>query len=229
VTDMPKHVVVLCHPEETSFNMSVAREYCTAVAAHGHEVVLRDLYRMGFDPVLKAQEQPQSPAYMRSADVSDEMAIIAGASVYVLVYPIWFGTPPAMMKGYVERVLGSGFSHRDVRERSTHPLLTGKHLLSFTSSGTPKQWLDQEGAWLSLRNVFDYYLEKAFSMKSSKHIHFSAIVEGLAEQFVQEYLEDVRVMARKTCSIVSSERHRAAANKLMKEAADPKKRGGRDG
>jgi len=221
VTDMPKHVVVLCHPEETSFNMSVAREYCSAVAAHGHEVVLRDLYRMAFDPVLKAHEQPQSRAYARSADVSDEMAVIAGASVYVLVYPVWFGTPPAMLKGYVERVLGSGFSHRDVRERAVHPLLTGKHLLSFTSSGTTKQWLDQEGAWLSLRNVFDYYLEKAFSMRSSEHVHFSAIVEGLADQFVQENLADVRTAARKMCSIVGSERHRAAAQKAMKEAIKP--------
>lgn len=216
----PKHVVVLCHPEETSFNASVAREYCSTVEEIGHEVLLRDLYRMEFDPVLKTSEQPGSADYARSEDVAAELALLAGASVFVLVYPIWYGTPPAMMKGYVERVLGSGFSHRAVRARAPNPLLTGAHLLSLTSSGTTKQWLDEQGAWLSLRNVFDQYLQNAFSMKSAEHVHFSAVVEGLKKRFVDEYLEEVREAARKVSSIAASERHRAATRSTLKLRTD---------
>lgn len=216
----PKHVVVLCHPEEQSFNASVAREYCATIEENGHEVVLRDLYRMGFDPVLKASERPATKSYVRSDDVTAELDLLAGASVFVLVYPIWFGTPPAMIKGYVERVLGSGFSHRAVRARTPSPLLTGAHLLSLTSSGTTKQWLDEEGAWLSLRNVFDHYLQNAFSMKSAEHVHFSAVVEGLKERFVEEYLEQVREAARTVSSLAASERHRAAARSVLKLRSD---------
>ncbi len=214
MSKVPKHVVVLCHPEEDSFNATVAREYCATVEEIGHEVLLRELYRMGFDPVLKAKEQPGAPDYARSDDVTVELDLLAGASVFVLVYPVWFGTPPAMMKGYVERVLGSGFSHRAVRARSPSPLLTGAHLLSLTSSGTTKQWLDEQGAWLSLRNVFDEYLQNAFSMKSAEHVHFSAVVEGLKERFVDEYLEEVRAAARKVSSVVAREGHQAARSTL---------------
>lgn len=220
MSTVPKHVVVLCHPEETSFNATVAREYCATVEEIGHEVLLRDLYRMGFDPVLKANEQPGVANFDRSDGVAAELELLAGASVFVLVYPIWFGTPPAMIKGYVERVLGSGFSHRAVRARSPHPLLTGGHLLSVTSSGTTKQWLDEQGAWLSLRNVFDHYLQNAFSMKSAEHVHFSAVVEGLKERFVEEYLEEVREAARKVSSIAASEGHQTVTRSILKLRSD---------
>lgn len=196
----PKHVVILCHPDESSFNASVARTYCEAVRAIGHEALLRDLYRMGFDPVLKATEQPGRPDFKLETDVGAELDLLQGADAFVLIYPIWFGTPPAMLKGYVERVLGCGFSHRAVRARQFHPMLSGSRLLSFTSSGTTKQWLEEQGAWQSLRQLFDQYIAHAFSLDRHEHVHFSAIVDGLKPRFVEEHLEEVRQQARKICS-----------------------------
>lgn len=207
---VPKHVVILSHPSSDSFNATVAEEYCAVVREIGQEVILRDLYRMNFDPVLKANEQPGSANYSVSGDVAHELELLAGVSVLVLVYPIWFGTPPAMLKGYVERVLGSGFSHRAVRARAQNRL-AGTHMLSLTSSGTTKQWLEEQGAWMSLRMVFDHYLENAFSLASADHVHFSAVVTGLKDQDVREYLEEVRQAARKVSSTVLSEHHRQAA------------------
>jgi NAD(P)H dehydrogenase (quinone) len=195
-----KHAVILCHPEPDSFNASVARIYCDTIGALGHEVVLRDLYRIGFDPVLKPHEQPGRPDFELNSDVAAELDLLQGMDALVLVYPIWFGTPPAMMKGYVERVLGAGFSHRAVRARQYHPMLSGSRLLSFTSSGTTQQWLEEQGAWRSLRQLFDGYIAHAFSLDTHEHVHFSAVVEGLKERFVQEYLEDVRQKARQMCS-----------------------------
>jgi len=200
----PKHVVVLCHPESDSFNASVARTYCETVQALGQEAILRDLYRLNFDPVLKSHEQPGRTDFELSDDVAEELELLEGVDVFVLVYPIWFGTPPAMMKGYVERVLGAGFSHRAVRARQFHPMLSGNRLLSFTSSGTTRQWLEEQGAWRSLRQLFDGYLAHAFSLEGHEHIHFSAIVDGLKERFVNEHLEEVRQRAREICSIMNA-------------------------
>lgn len=207
---VPKHVVVLCHPESDSFNAAVAERYCAVVREIGQEVVLRDLYRMEFDPVLKASEQPGSSSYAVSPDVAHELTLLKGTSVFVLIYPIWFGTPPAMLKGYVERVLGSGFSHRDVRARAPHRL-TGAHMLSLTSSGTSRQWLEEQSAWISLRLVFDRYLENAFSLASAAHVHFPSVVTGLKKRVVGEHLEEVRQAARNVCSVVLSEHHRQAS------------------
>lgn len=218
-TKKSKHVVVLCHPEPDSFNAAVAAKYCAVVEENGQEAVLRDLYRMKFDPVLQANEQPGSSAFLQSPHVAHELDIIADAAYLVLVYPIWFGTPPAMLKGYVDRVLGSDFSFRAVKARDATSRLAGAHLLSLSSSGTSQIWLDEQGEWQSLVTVFDHYLERAFSMASTEHVHFSSIVDGLSERFFLQNMEEVREAARKSCSIALNDIRSGEAERAAKERA----------
>ena len=84
-------------------------------------------------------------------------------------------------------------------------------MLSLTSSGTTQQWLDEQSAWMSLRIVFDRYLENAFSLASADHVHFSAVVSGLKSSGVDAHLEEVGQAAPKVTSIVLSEHHRQAS------------------
>lgn len=199
----PKHVVIVSHPDPESFTLSVARTYCAAVEARGQTAVLRDLYRMNFDPVLKASERPVEEAFTPAADVKAELDLLAGAGAFVLVYPIWFGTPPAMIKGYIERVLGAGTSFAMISDhlhRPRHPLLGGKELLSFSSSGSTKQWLSDQGAWLSLQTIFDGYLARAFWMSTPAHVHFDSVHEGLDQETVRGHLAKVEAQAQDMCN-----------------------------
>lgn len=196
----PKHSVIICHPAASSFTHAVADRYCLAVGEVGHDVVVRDLYAMGFDPVLKDAERPSARGAVLADDVEHELRCLAGSDIFVLVYPIWFGMPPAMLKGYVDRVFGAGFSHRAVHDRMMHPLMNGKALLSFTSSGTSRQWLDEQGAFESLRNVFDTYMRHAFSLRSAHRVHFSNIVENVKKSYAEQCLSDVEQEARKAAA-----------------------------
>jgi NAD(P)H dehydrogenase (quinone) len=197
-----RHVVILCHPDPASFNHSIAEAYCNTVRANGHEVVFRDIYALGFDPVLKSGERP-GPDFILSPDVTRELEIIDGGDVFVLIYPIWFGSPPAMMKGYVERVLGSGIGPDAVQHQTRGALLGGKRLLSFTTSATSSIWLDQEGQEQALRDVFDSYLTHAFGMHAHSHVRFSHITSALSERFAGQYLHDVADRARRLCAEVA--------------------------
>jgi NAD(P)H dehydrogenase (quinone) len=161
---------------------------------------LRDLYRIGFNPVLKKQEQPRPDTFVMSNDVASELAAIEHADVFVLVYPIWFSSPPAILKGYVDRVFGTGFSYGAIRDRGRHRFMGGKQLLSITTSGNSMQWLDEQGAWLSLRTVFGEYLAMAFSMASSEHLHLASIVDNMNERHVKEELFRVTEMGREMCA-----------------------------
>ena len=172
------------------------------------ECDIRDLYSLGFDPVLRASEQPSSKVFEPSKDVAAELATLENADVIVFVYPIWFGTPPAMLKGYVERVMGAGFGHRQMREQGKGPAVAGKHLVSITTSGNSIQWLDGQGAWLSLKTVFDAYLANAFSMASTDHLHVSNVVEGMNDQAVREELFRVTQFADATCARLMSSAHK---------------------
>lgn len=197
-----RHAVILCHPDPDSFNASVAERYCQSVREVGHEVILRDLYRMDFDPVLKSNERPHLGTMAIADDVAAEIDEIRSADVFVLVYPIWFGTPPAMLKGYVERVFGAGFDHRAMREPKRHSFMADKHLVSLSSSGNSIQWFEEQGAWLSLRNVFDHYLATAFSMASEEHIHFSNIVDPMTAHNIDVELQRVSEFAQKKCAAI---------------------------
>lgn len=199
-----RHAVILCHPDAHSFNAAMAARYADTVRELGQEVVVRDLYRLHFDPILKASERATAADYMLDGDVAVELTQLEGADIIVLVYPIWFGLPPAMMKGYVDRVFGAGFSYHAVRDRTRHPLLTGKRLLSLTSSGASRPWLEEQGAWLSLKTIFDDYLRHAFSLESTEHVHFGSIVGGLKPRFIEEHLFVVEQTARRLCAPVSA-------------------------
>lgn len=195
-----KHAVIVAHPSPDSFNLSVARRYAAVARELDDEVIVRDLYRLGFDPVLKADEQPGSGQSPLAEDVKAELALLSGTDVFVLVYPIWFGGPPAMLKGYIDRVLGAGITYSQVHDRRSHGLMGGKRLISFTSSGNSRYWFEGQGAWMSLRNVLDTYLTNAFGLAGNDHYHFDCITSPMNRVKIDARLREVEDVARATCA-----------------------------
>jgi NAD(P)H dehydrogenase (quinone) len=198
-----RHIVILSHPGPDSFNHAIARAYCDAVRFYGQEAVVRDLYAMGFNPVLSGVERPGPNHPHPFRDVADELEIIRRSDVFVMIYPIWFGSAPAMLKGYVDRVLGAGVVPSDVQAGKSTSLLGDKRMLSFTTSATTGLWLDEQGQQSALRTVFDRYLMFAFGMHSQKHVHFGHITDELIERSASQHLQDVKEQARHICAEVA--------------------------
>jgi len=202
----PRHVVVLAHPNAGGFNGLMADAYCQGVRQSGQEAIVRDLYSMGFDPILREEERPRKAGTVLSADVKVELDHLRGSDVFVLVYPIWFGMPPAMMKGYIDRVLGAGVTAQQVEHGEAMTVMKGQRLISITSSGASTAWLKKQDQVESLRNVFGRYLVHAFDMKSYEDIHFGETVEGLAQEYVDPLIDRVENFATRICASVADER-----------------------
>ncbi|MFI4933928.1 MAG: NAD(P)H-dependent oxidoreductase [Caulobacterales bacterium] len=198
-----KHVVILAHPSGHSFNAAAAKAYLRAAQSMGHSAVLRDLYAMGFDPRLGAQELPWAPDFAPGADAIAERALIAEADVIVFVYPLWFNAPPAMLKGYVERVFGMGFGYEDAQP-GVRPLLAGKRLVSLSSSGAPAAWVDQTGALSRLRVGFDEHLAAVCGLTVLEHLNFGAVTPGIRPDAVEAMLGEVDALARRLFSPAAS-------------------------
>ena len=209
--DAPRHLVVLGHPAPGSFNHAVAARYCAEIKACGQHAILRDLYALDFDPRLREDRRPGRQTGM-SADVANELNHLRAADVLVLVYPIWFGMPPAIVKGYIDRVMGVALTPSAIRDHVPDSVLRNKRLTIFSSSGMTTSWLDGQGQLGALRQAFDEYLMGIFGMRSGGHVHFDAIVDGLKKQFVEENLFTVGEQARKLCSELLAERHAAQAH-----------------
>ncbi|HEY0106618.1 MAG TPA: NAD(P)H-dependent oxidoreductase [Rhizomicrobium sp.] len=186
-----KHAVIVAHPNAQSYTATMTSAYRDAAAAQGASVVLRDLYAMGFDPVLKPGEIPWAKDFAPGADVVAERALLADAGVFAFFYPIWLNAPPAVLKGYLERVFGLGFAYR--REGAGNaPLLKGRKFISFTSSGAPTEWVIQSGAWGAMRTLFDSHFAAVCGMEVVDHIHFGGVTPGIRADSVRADAEKVR-------------------------------------
>jgi NAD(P)H dehydrogenase (quinone) len=191
-----KHVVILAHPNPASFNAAVAKAYVEALRALGDEAVLRDLYAMDFDPRLKAAELPWSPNFAPAPDVITERVMIAGADAICFVYPFWFNAPPAMIKGYVERVLGTGFGFAS-DEAGMRPLMSGKLMVSISTSGAPNAWVNQTHALERLTTGFDDHLASVCGLSVLEHLHLGAVTPGIRPDAAEGMLADVKALAQR--------------------------------
>jgi NAD(P)H dehydrogenase (quinone) len=189
-----RHAIILAHPLAESFNGSAARAYVQAIEAASHTADLRDLYGMGFDPRLPAHELPGRPDFGPSPDVRVEREALAAAQVIVFVYPLWFNAPPAMLKGYVERVLGLGFAYEPALG-GTRPLLTGKSLVSISTSGAPDAWVDRTSAVARLRGAFDDHVAAVCGLTVLEHLHLGGVTPGIRADAAQQLLGRVTKMA----------------------------------
>ncbi len=192
-----KHAVIAAHPNPKSFTHSVARVYAAAAAAQGHEVIQRDLYGMGFDPCLKLEEVPSDSGYQTAPDAAAERALLADVDVFALVYPWWFNAPPAILKGYVERIFSTGFGYEPTFG-GTQPLLSGRRLISFSSSGAPDHWVRETGALEALMTLFDRHLAGVCGLTLVDHIHVGGIVPNITEEAAEDLFQNVREVVART-------------------------------
>ena len=191
-----KHAVVLAHPKADSFTATLAKAYRTAVEARGHMAVTRDLYRMAFDPCLKADEIPGAESFNPHKDVVAERITLGDANVFAFFYPLWLNAPPAILKGYLDRVFGFGFAYGRKLGGNT-PLLTGKKLISFTASGAPTDWVIKTGTWDAMRKIFDEHFAGVCGFEVVDHIHFGGITPGMRPDAVEHEVEKVQATVAK--------------------------------
>lgn len=191
-----KHSLIVCHPEAKSFTLAIAHRYAETVRRYRHQVEMRDLYRLAFDPILNAEERPGAPDFAIPQDVVTGLRALASTDIFVLVYPIWFGAPPAAIKGYIERVFGAGFPFATEATRHRHPLLADKRLVSLTVSENMSAWLHEKGVLLSLRNLFEQYRADIFGMTAIDHVHLDSVVPGLPELEYRQLLLRVEDVAK---------------------------------
>jgi putative NADPH-quinone reductase len=133
--------IILGHPNPGSFNHAIADAARKQLLADGHGVDFHDLYAEGFDPLLQPSE------LVSNGPIPDQVerycAEAASADGIIIVHPNWWGQPPAMLKGWVDRVLRAGIAYRflegDNGEGIPVGLLRAKAAIVFNTSNTPAE------------------------------------------------------------------------------------------
>ncbi len=132
-------LVVLAHPDQDSFNHAIARAAAGALERLGHAAVFHDLYAERFDPVLPAAEIARDAAL--TEEIRRQCAELAAADGIVIVHPNWWGQPPAILKGWIDRIVrpgvAYGFEEGDGGEGVPVGLLRARAAVVLNTSNTP--------------------------------------------------------------------------------------------
>ena len=189
-------LTILAHPQSGSFNHAIASAAMAALEAGGHEVVFHDLYAERFDPLLSSEEIP------KGAQIDEALARhcrdLAEAEGIIVVHPNWWGMPPAILKGWVDRVVRPGLAYEflegDSGEGVPRGLLRARKALVFNTTNTGAK-REQEAFGDPLQTLWKNCIFGLCGVEDFSRRSYGVVVTS-TEAERRAWLDDVRQKVR---------------------------------
>lgn len=154
-------LIVHAHPEAASMCAAMKDRAAAVLRDHGHEVVISDLYAMGFKSVAHRSDFTSiaDPDFLKyqveqflaasqggfASDIAAEQAKLAACDLLILNFPLWWFSLPAILKGWVDRVFAAGVCYGRGKVFATGGLCGRRAMLAVTTGGDPERFTDAGG------------------------------------------------------------------------------------
>lgn len=185
--------IVYAHPWDGSYNHAILTSLTEKLETKKEPFQVIDLYKDGFNPVFTAEElkhfhKGETPYSL----VKDYQEKLKQSTELVFIFPVWWWDLPAMLKGFIDKVMLSGFAFIEDQNTGTlQGLLTNiKKTTVISTSTTDKEYIESE-AGNAIQSVFiDRTLaDLGLKNESTKWIHFSRVnltTDEKRKQFLKE-------------------------------------------
>lgn len=193
-------LLIYCHPNPESFSASVRDTIVDTLRGAGSEIRVLDLYGMAFDPVLSPGELSgyyEMPG--NQIPVAEHCDALAWCDTLFLVYPTWWSGLPAMLKGWLDRVMlpGVAFHPPGAGQTAIRPgLINIERIGVFTTCGSSR-WLNvlsgQPGRRTIMRGLRALCAKKCRAFFCALYL-----AESITDQARRAHLARVAAMTRKT-------------------------------
>ena len=188
--------VILAHPDKESLNHAIAHAAKEALSEYHHTVCFHDLYEERFDPVLTAQEIPRGASL--AGEIMEHCNEIAHADGIIIVHPNWWGMPPAILKGWVDRVVRPGLAYEflevDSGEGVPRGLLRARKALVFNTTNTEAK-REQEAFGDPLQTLWKNCIFGLCGVEDFSRKSYGVVVTS-TEAERRSWLDDVRQRVR---------------------------------
>lgn len=189
-------LVILAHPRSNSFNHAIGEAAVHVLEAEGHQVIFHDLYAEGFDPILGWKEIPKGSQI--DGTIAMHCRDLVEAEGIIVVHPNWWGMPPAMLKGWVDRVMRPGVAYEflegDSGDGVPYGLLQARIALVFNTTNTPPQ-RELEAFGDPLQALWKNCIFGLCGIGDFRRKSYGVVVTSTEEQR-QAWLDDVRETVR---------------------------------
>ena len=186
-------LIIYAHPNPRSFNQAILETVDAALRERGHTTRIHDLYQMQFRPTLDGEDLLRNWRGELPADTHREQAALQWAQGLVLIYPIWWFGPPAILKGWIDRIFTRKFAF-DFGPDGMKGLLTHERALILnTLGGDAATYQQQRWEELLVRPMAEGVLG-ACGVRNVVHRAFYQ-VPSVSHAQRQAMLEEVRALA----------------------------------
>ena len=186
------YLIVYAHPNPKSFNHAILEATQERLTHLGKTHNTRDLYAIGFEPVLSAQDFTAFGQHKTPPDIAQEQDHIKEAKTIIFIHPVWWFGMPAILKGYIDRVFSRGFAY-DVNEKGLVGLLPDKRVFAINTTGGSEAVYHQAGFSQGLKSTIDIGTYALCGMKVEQHLFFYE-VPTITKETREAMLAQIRTM-----------------------------------
>lgn len=197
-------LIILAHPRLGSFNHAIAQIARQTLVSQGINVFYHDLYEENFPPVLPAAEEKRDA--LLPPVISRHCEELRSSDGVIIVHPNWWGQPPAILTGWVDRVIRPGvayrFAEKDNGEGVPQGLLKAHIALVFNTANTSvKREMDVFGD--PLQTIWENCIFGLCGIENFIRKMFTIVVTSTANQR-EAWLEEVKSLIEKAVIDVRS-------------------------
>lgn len=146
-------LIVFGHPNPDSFNGAILKTIENKLEEKQYEYISKNLYQLNFNPILTIDDFGR----MENSTVADDIALEHGdiewAKNIIFIYPVWWAGPPAIVKGWIDRVFNKGFAYVPQEDGTVKGLLSDKTVMVITTSGSDEETMVQSGIEDAMKKI----------------------------------------------------------------------------
>lgn len=189
-----KTLIIYANYKEKSFTSAIRDTLAETFHNNGHDVSVRDLYDIKFNPVLSKKDLESIENNTFPVDIMNEQKFIQWADVICFVYPIWWSGMPAILKGYIERVFVQGYAFQFIDDEAI-PQLGHKKIMIFNTTGSKNVIKDTKR--ITALNTLTHDCIFGFcGMEVVEHEYFSAITQATDEEKEKIFQKVIKIASK---------------------------------
>ena len=189
-----KYLIIYAHPSTASFNHAIMETISDELKKSNKDFEVRDLYKIKFNPILSVEDLAAIQNGAVPQDIKIEQDHIRSAGTLIFIFPIWWSSMPAMLKGYIDRVFSLKFAY-DITADGAIGLLKGKKAFLVSTTGASKEDYEKMGAFKMMNQSIDMAIFQLSGMEVIGHKYFSS-VPNVSDQDRKQMLEELRLLVR---------------------------------
>ncbi len=176
-------LIVVSHPRQDSLTFQAVDRFAQGLTDAGHHYEIVDLHRIGFDPILQGMDEPNMEVVHQtfSAQIETEIQRLKRHDAVAFVFPLWWWHLPAMLKGYIDRVMNNGFAYGANK-------LHLQQMLWITLTGVSKAQMDKRDYRVAIENLLNVGIADYCGVPNSR-VEFLYETGGMEPEHYERLLE----------------------------------------